>query len=252
MTMKKVIKQLKDNVWQITTVDERWYLKEDKVGDNIVQTFVPSVTWVCSYLPKGIGYMKWLAEHGWDESQALMRDAGDKGSKVHEAIALLLDGETVKMDDKLLNKDTGELEEITVEEYECIMSFVRWFNEVNPKIIAKDFLVMKGCEYAGMIDLLCEIDGVKYVVDFKTSQTVFDSHEIQVAAYKHALDKPEEYACAILQVGYRKNKAGFKWNKIDDKIQLFEAAKVIWYNTNEGVEPKQKDYPMSLTLTKEG
>ena len=48
---------------QITTSDSRWYLVQKK---DEPERYIPSVTWICSYYPTGIGFMKWLAEKGWD------------------------------------------------------------------------------------------------------------------------------------------------------------------------------------------
>ena len=43
---------------------------------------------------------------------------------------------------------------------------------------------------------------------------------------------------AILQVGYARNKAGYKWTEIEDKFPLFLAARQIWSSETEGQEPK--------------
>lgn len=77
-------------ITQITSLDERWYEKDGK--------YFPSLTWICSFWPKGVQFYKWLAEKGWDEAEALKKAAGDKGSKVHHAIEDLLNGKTVKME----------------------------------------------------------------------------------------------------------------------------------------------------------
>jgi hypothetical protein len=60
--------------------------------------YVPSVTWITGHYPKGVQFYKWLAEHGWDESQAIKQAAGDNGSKVHDAISAILRGEEVRID----------------------------------------------------------------------------------------------------------------------------------------------------------
>ena len=81
--MKKIIKDVdeKRGIVQATIADERWYFKDgkDPQTGNPIMTAVPSVTWIGSFYPKGVQYYKWLAEHGWDESQVIMREAGEKG-----------------------------------------------------------------------------------------------------------------------------------------------------------------------------
>ena len=99
----------------------------------------------------------------------------------------------------------------------------------------------------------------------KTSQKIFPPSEIQVSAYKHFLveDTPEIFVPdmeepitltkdniipAILQVGYKHNKRGYKFTPIEDKFKLFKHAQAIWKNETEGVVPLQKDYPFELKL----
>ncbi len=247
--MKKVIEEMVTvegkPIMRITTADERWYVKGEK-------TFVPSVTWIAGYYPKGIGFYKWLADKGWDEAEAIKNAAGDKGSKVHYAITDLLKGGKVAIDGQYPNPTTGEPEEITKEEYECIMSFVGWFNETKPKVIANEVVVFsEGDKYAGTIDLICKIDKQVWVIDFKTGQTVWPEYELQISAYKHGLKKPGIVKLGILQLGYQRNKNKYKFTEVEDKFELFKAAYRIWHNENDGVEPKVRDYPMTLKLNLE-
>lgn len=247
--MKKEIRLVnqKKRILQVTTVDERWYIREatDKVTGLPVYEYVPSVTWIAEHYPKGIAFYKWLANKGWDEAEALKEAAGDKGSKVHHAISNLIDGQTVGINDKYLNPSTGKEEDLTLEEYEAIISFTDWVRDIKPKFLEKDLTVW-GEGYAGTIDLLCEINNKPYIVDFKTSQYIWPSMELQISAYKHAQEK--EVSLAILQLGYRLNKKKYKFTEIDDNYQEFLAAKLIWAKEQKGVYPKQKDYPLSVSL----
>lgn len=253
--MKKIIRENKENnIVQITVADERWYVVEG--------VFVPSVTWIASKYPKGTGFYKWLANKGWDEAEAIRSAAGDKGSKVHSAIVDLIDGKDVKMEDKYINQSTEQLEEITLEEYECLMSFVDWFNVNKVSVIAREMIVWNEKEgYAGTIDLLCQVGDELWLIDFKTSQNLWVEHELQISAYNHALDlTPYFYIdnagkvhepltkLGILQLGYRRNKKGYKFTEIEDKFDLFLHSKAIWENECSKIEPKKRDYPVSLTL----
>lgn len=247
--MKKEIRVAdeKRGIIQITTVNERWYIRqsEDKTTGLPSYEYVPSVTWICESYPKGIAYFKWLANKGWDEAEALKVAAGEKGSKVHQAVSCLINGKTVKMDSKFPN-DEGKEEELTLEEYDCILSFVDWVKEIKPKFLKSEFVVW-GQGYAGTVDVLCEIGGKIYIVDFKTSQYIWPSHELQLSAYKHALEK-EGVNLAILQLGYHLNKKRYKFTEIDDKFREFEASKVIWANETNGQHPKQRDYPLEVSI----
>jgi hypothetical protein len=236
--MKIQIRKTKENgIIQITTLDERWYQKGDK--------FVPSVTWIAGHYPKGVAFYKWLASKGWDESQAIKEAAGDKGSKVHKAIEDLISGKELKMDDRYSN-GSGIDEELSVEEWEAIMSFVDWWNETKPKVLKCETITFsEEFDYAGTIDLVCEINGERWIIDFKTSANIWPEYELQLSAYKHS--EPAD-KIGILQLGYRLNKKKWKFTELEDKFDLFLSARSIWENENKGVSPKQKDYPITLSL----
>ena len=239
--MKKIIKEITKDIVQITCCDERWYV----VGDK----YFPSVTWIASYYPKGVAFHKWLASKGWDEAEAIKIAAGSKGSKVHRAVEDLINGIPVKMDSCYVNPKTEKEEELSLEEYEAIMSFVEWHRKYSPLVLGTELTVLNSdYNYAGTIDLICEMDGKVWLIDYKTGQDVWPEHELQISAYKHAylLSKIDELG--ILQLGYRRNKKGYKLTEVQDKFELFLAAQKIWWNENEKVEPKKKDYPMILTL----
>lgn len=249
--MKKEIRTVDKvkGILQVTTTDERWYVRDKTNPETGLPQyeFVPSVTWICDHYPKGIAFYKWLASKGWDESQAIKSAAGDRGSKVHYAIRDLIEGREVAIDAKYKNGSTGQDEELTLDEYDCLMSFAKWHKDVKPEIIACEFAVW-GDGYAGTVDLLCKIDGQVYVVDFKTSQYIWPSMELQVSAYLHAMEVEEGAKLAILQVGYRLNKNRYKFTEVDDNFQEFLAAKTIWAKETKGVQPHQKDYPLRVNL----
>lgn len=249
--MKKEIRQVSKDIVQITTFDERWYVRGtiNELEGKLENEFVPSVTWIASYYPKGIAFYKWLADKGWDEAESLKASAGNKGSKIHQAIEKLLNGEEIRMESKFLNKESNIEEELTAEEYEAIMSFVDWYNEVKPEIISAEQVVFNDeYGYAGTIDLICKIDGQLYIVDFKTGQSIWAEYELQLSAYKNAVNLGDDIKLAILQVGYKKNKKLYKFTEIDDKFNLFLSAKNIWENECANIQPKQKDYPTSLKV----
>lgn len=226
---------------QITTSDERWYSKE--INGNLV--YLPSTTWVTGYYPKGIGYMKWLAAHGWDESQALMEAAGEKGSFTHKAVELLLEGKTIRVD--LAIECNGQIRELTPDEYLNVMSFVDWHKEFKPKVIKTEHTVFSPHNtHAGTIDFICEIGKELYILDFKTSADIWPSHEIQLTAYRIALEMDAKLA--ILQLGYKRNKKKWKFTEVEFQPDLWEATYKIWQKECAGIQPLQREYPLELSL----
>jgi hypothetical protein len=98
--MKKFIKTVdeKRGIIQVTIATERWYIRERENPVTKLPEFnyVPSVTWIAGHYPKGIQFYKWLAEQGWDESQAI------------KSAAAILRGEEVRIDSKFLNRSTTQ------------------------------------------------------------------------------------------------------------------------------------------------
>ncbi len=275
--MQKLIKSVdeKKGLVQVTVGDERWYFKpgKDASTGNPIMVAVPSVTWIAGHYPKGVGFYKWLADKGWDEAEAIKIAAGDKGSKVHSAISAIFRGEEVRIDSKFVNNSKSTLEnqvfeELSFEEIECIKSFLDWRATLKSfKPLAWDVTVFSDeAEYAGTIDLVAEIDGQIYIVDFKTSQSVWVEMEMQVSAYAHTVVNGENVIeemnpngttkgvvnvaglkTAILQLNYRKNKNRYKFTEIEDCYDLFMTAKKIWFRESGTQHPRQVEYPIVLS-----
>ena len=237
---RRVTKQ--PGIIQITCSDERWYFREDD------ERFFPSVTWIAGFYPKGVEFYKWLASKGWDESVAIKEAAGERGRRVHNAIEQLLVTGSVKMDDVFRVGDTDVLTELTVDEYEAVMSFHAWYNETNPEILGvEEVAYNEEYDYAGTLDLIARIGDKVWVIDLKTSQQVWPEHELQISAYRHT-EVGKSHAGAILQVGYKRNKKRFKFTEVEDKFDLFLSARNSWSHETATIQPLQRDFPQSLTI----
>lgn len=242
---------------QITTIDERWYAfpSTDKKTGLPIYDYVPSVTWIADYYPKGIGFYKWLADKGWDEAESIKIEAGNKGSKVHKATEIIDSGGIVKLEDRFLNPKTGQEEELTVDEFVCIKSFVDWLDEYKPELIASEITVI-GKGYAGTIDRIYLLDGVVWIVDLKTSSSIWPSHQLQISAYSHAdidlnklgitQDVWDKRKLGILQLGYWRNKNKYKFTEIEDEFDMFQVAQKIWARENKNSSPKQIELPLEV------
>lgn len=261
--MKKEIRELitlgGEKILQITTYDERWYARttRDEKTELPKYEFLPSVTWIVSYYPKGIGFMKWLAQKGWNEAELAKEEAGAKGYKVHLGAGTLLKGLEVTMKDKFSPEYGVEPEELKPDEYECLMTLANWIEAFKVEPIGVE-IVAFGNEYAGTMDLICRIGKQLWIIDFKISSQIWPGYEIQLSAYAHlevdlkALGISEEEwknkKLAILQVGYARNKMGWKFTEVQDKFDLFLAVKKIWQEECEGKEPEQRYYPLALKI----
>lgn len=258
--MEREIREIKDGVLCITTLNERWYAKPsiNKETGLPEYRFFPSSTWIAGHYPKGIGFWKWLADKGWNEAEAIKQAAGDKGSKVHYACQDIDLGEPVDIQTaKYLNPSTGQAEELTPEEIDCILSFRNWTDAVKPELLASELTAFNEVEgYAGTLDRIYRIAGQIYIVDLKTGQTIWPEWELQDSSYSR-LDinykslgiTDEEWKnrkLALLQIGFRKNNNKYKFTEIEDKFELFLHAKAIWTNENPEAKPKEASYPLVI------
>lgn len=262
--MKKEIKTVdeKKQIVRITTPDERWYARPTTDPDTGLPVFeyLPSSTWIAGCWPKGIQYYKWLATHGWDEAQAIKTGAANRGSKVHRAIDYLEENGHLPVNTQFLNMETGMNEDLTSDELEAIMSFVRWHTSAMPQTLASEMTVF-GDGYAGTLDRIYRIGNLIWIVDFKTSQYMWPSMKLQLSSYSHAdIDyqalgiTDEEWANrgnAVLQLGYRMNKVRFKWTDVGDHYDNFLIAKRLWEEENPDAKIKERDFPLDIKLREE-
>ena len=256
--MKKEIVEVdkEKGIYRITTTDERWYVQEekDKATGLPFMKFRPNVTWITSYVYKGIEFYKWLANKGWDEAEAIKSEAGDKGSKIHKAIEVLIAGASIKMEDKFFNNSKEADEELTPDEYGAILSFKQWCDDYKPEFIMQESVVTsEKYDFAGTVDCVAKIKDQIYIIDWKSSQYVWPSMEAQVSAYKQALGemgrKVEGAKLAILQIGYKRNKKKYKFTEVEDQFEsLFLPAQAFWKKATAGQAPKQVEYPLEIKL----
>ena len=104
----------------------------------------------------------------------------DIGSAVHQSIEDYLmtgkDPQKTKEDDRIL---AG------------FVAFLEWMDENHVEVIGVEETV-RGDFWAGTLDLLCNLNGVVYVIDFKTSKAIYPADMgPQIAAYRSAYDRDE-------------------------------------------------------------
>ncbi len=265
--MKKEIRVADEEkgIIQCTTYDERWYAKpaEDKGTKLPTFKFVPSVTWVCSYYYKSPYLIKWIAEKGLEESESIKLAAGNKGSKVHLAVADILLGKEVRIDSMYPNRDKGKDEELTLEEIDCIQSFINWKAENPGEVIAFEVAVFSDKHnFAGTVDFIYKMNDEYWLIDFKTGQSIWFESEMQVSAYRESIINGEngfqklppgvDLKLAILQLGYKMNKKRFKFTEITPCFDMFLIAQKIWEKEAGKQTVHQKDYPIVISpATKE-
>lgn len=261
--MQKEIRELKikdgQRVWQITTSDERFYGKQTTNPTTGLPEIIwlPSVTWIKNYYYTSPYLVRWIADKGLTESERIKKEAGTRGDKIHQATEQLEKDGEIRIEDKFLNKETGQMEELTAEELEAVISYKDFIDDTNAEILANEMTVFSE-KYAGTLDRIFRINGQIYIIDLKSSQSIRKDMIIQLSAYSHTeIDytglgiTDEEWKArklAVLQLGYQKNSKKYKFTEIEDRYDLFELAYSVWQEENPDAKPKQKDFPLVIKL----
>jgi len=235
---------------QLTFLDSRFYSTEDG-------GFVPSVTTILEAYPKGAAYFNWLKENGKDADE-IRDEAGRRGSVVHKLTEDYDSGKEVQ----LVNASGGidyKLNEWAM--FERYVEFRRRFQFVTDCVELN--IISKELGYAGTIDRVIEMDGEKILLDIKTSNAIYPSYWLQLAAYRSLLmnaagARVDKVAILWLNAktrteGKKGDIQGIGWQLItkDDtakELELFNATHQLWQAENGTSKPKSLTYQISHKL----
>jgi hypothetical protein len=234
---------------QLTFLDSRFY-KTDDGG------FVPSVTTILEAYPKGAAYYNWLKEAGKDADE-IRDEAGRRGSVVHKLTEDYDTGEEVQLVNPNGSIDYKLNEWAMFERY---VEFRKRFQFVTDCIELN--IISQDLGYAGTIDRVINMNGERILLDIKTSNAIYPSYWLQLAAYRALLYSAgiEVDKVAILWLNAKTRTEGKKgdiqgigWQMITkedtkDDIALFYATHQLWLAENQTSKPKQLTYQISHKL----
>lgn len=240
---------------QVNVADERFY----KSNKN-PEIYYPSVTTILEAYYKGYGYYEWLKQVGFNADE-IMKKAGEQGTNVHSMIDAYLAGAPVKW----LNGNDEMIH--TLDEWQMFCRFIDFFETFKPEILIHEFkIVSDSLMFGGTIDLVCKINDKIWLIDFKTSNYIHKTHELQIAAYATAWNE--------LNPNYYIDRTGILWLKAatrgndktgksiqgegwqlkefgriyQDAFELFKHTQAIWNEENPNYKPKNLTYPVSFQL----
>lgn len=236
---------------QINFLDRRVYERSEGV-------YYPSVTTVLSYMPKNKFFENWLKDVGHN-SDIIMRRAGDEGTQTHNAIEELLEGKEVQWMDDYGNAKYNE----TV--WGMICKFKEFYDIAKPQtLLVEEFTYSDTHKYAGTADYVCKIGDENWLIDFKTSNSLHKSYELQLAAYAKSIEevkgiKIDRTAILWLKSSTRgEDKSGKKiqgkgWelkvvDQIEENFELFKLIYKLYELENPATKPAYKTYPTSIKL----
>ena len=227
--------------------------------------FVPSVTTILEAYPKGAQFYEWLKKHG-EDSDTIRDEAGKRGSIVHEATEVLDLGGTLE----LMSADGSPKYKLS--EWAMISRYAE-FREQFPAVVhaVETKLAVDDLGYAGTLDRVMTIDGVTYLVDIKTSGSIWPSYWLQQAAYHKLLhesgvarrifgEEIPEIKLAILWLNARtrgpaKGKVqGQGWQMVlqseptEYYLDLFDKTRALWMAENASQQPRQTSYQLTLAV----
>ena len=169
------ILEISDDAKQITLPDSRYYRRNGK--------YYPSVTYVLSYYPKGKFFEDWLKKVGYS-ADYIVRKASDEGTQVHEMIESYLNNEELNF----LSSNGDPLYNPNI--WQMFLKFVEWWETYKPTLLETEVhLFSDKLKVAGTCDLVCEIEGELWIVDFKTSNSIQTTYELQTAIYSECYEE---------------------------------------------------------------
>lgn len=242
-----MLSQIKNN--QITFTDARFYI------DTTTGEYYPSATTILEAYPKPYALLQWMKEAG-KQSDEVRDAAGRRGSNVH----YLTEQYDKGFECKLLNEDTGQ-PMYSMEEWSMFERYVDFTTRFNPQHeLIEQQVLSPQLGFAGTIDRVTVIDGKMYLLDIKTSNGIYNSYWLQVAAYQQALLKEagiQTEGVAILWLnaktrtnGKKGDVQGIGWQMVikedtTEDWQLFQAVQKLWLAEHKDDKPKQFTYTLS-------
>ena len=168
------ILEISDDHKQITLPDGRYYQRNGE--------YYPSVTYVLSHYPKGKFFEDWLKKVGYS-ADYIVKKASEEGTQVHEMIEAYLNGEELKFLEHGRPMYAPNI-------WQMFLRFVDFWEEYKPTLIeAEIHLFSDKLKIAGTCDMVCEINGELWIIDFKTSNHLQTTYDLQTAIYAKCFEE---------------------------------------------------------------
>lgn len=253
---KKIIKtthqrilQISEDSKQITLPDSRYYQRNG--------AYYPSITHVLGTYPKGKFFEDWLKKVGYS-ADYIVKKSAEEGTQVHEMIESYLGGEELNF----LN-DYG-YPQFTPKVWQMFLKFVDWWEEYNPTLLkAEVHLFSDELKVAGTCDLVCEIDGEIWIIDFKTSNHLQTTYDLQAAIYGKCYEecfgiRPDRFGILWLKSNKRKAAKGKMQGKgwemhessrsYEENLDIFSTVKKLFDLENPTPKPFEQSFKTTAKM----
>jgi len=243
---KRILEVSKDHK-QITLPDSRYYQRNGE--------YYPSVTYVLGYYPKGKPFEDWLKRVGFS-ADYIVKKASEEGTQVHNLIEDYLNGKELSF----LSPTGKPLYNPGV--WQMFLRFVEWWETYQPTLIETEVhLFSDELKVAGTCDLVCEINGELWIIDFKTSNQLSTIYDLQTAVYGKCYEecfgkKVDRYGILWLKSTKRtfnkEKMTGKGWEVYEskrnqeDNLKLFQAVKTLFDIENPNNSPIFTEFKTSV------
>jgi hypothetical protein len=154
---------------QITLPDSRYYRRNGE--------YYPSVTYVLQAYPKGKFFEDWLKKVGYS-AEYIVKKAAEEGTATHELIEEYFEGNEMNF----LNEKGNP--KMHPDVWKMFLRFVDFWETHKPTLVETEtHLFSDELKVAGTVDCICEINGELWVIDFKTSNHLQTTYDLQGAVY---------------------------------------------------------------------
>jgi hypothetical protein len=229
--------------------------------------------------PKDDRFNQYLLRSDETESKEKLKVAGNRGTRVHNAIKEIIDGETVSMYKPYPDEVTGGNRTLDPDEWDRLLAFKRFAERYQLKrLIYERPVVSHDYAYAGTPDFLGVIvvpgdertsalkdrkgETLYILLDWKTSAAIYDEYKLQTAAYREAaLDywkeeipvKGKEYWTGVVRLGAR-SKEGYEFQawtpeQTNEHFDRFFDAKNLYHFVKGGsYDPTIEEIPTMISV----
>lgn len=218
--------------------DHTKYINKD--GENI-----PSSTTILKILSKD-SLVYWANNLGWHRKSVSgeLETSSIIGTLTHGLIEQIMRGE--KIDLQPVELYGGEIYEKVVT---CLTSFIKWWKPRKDDIeVLYQEHEMSSDLYGGTADLVCNYKGKKYIIDFKTSKSIYYSMFLQLVSYVRLYeynhdDKIEEVAILRLD-----KKHGDEAQFMNMKDVIKKSGYEDMYSVREMIDEYTKTFMKAVSL----
>lgn len=140
---------------------------------------IPRITNVIKSCFNSEGLINWAASVGYKGMQKTKQSAAMIGSVTHKLIEdFLKTGVIGNPYDMMFSNNMAKSAET------AFNNFISWYEKIGCPIEVEASELQLTCPYCGgTADLVCKVNGIKYILDWKTSNYIRTEYFIQTAAY---------------------------------------------------------------------